>query len=146
MSIKITLKNNVNDKLVKNYVLFCDENFKIKGLDKLPISDQSNLIKKTITSNMPKDKQFLLFNINSIQKIVLIKIKNNQNSLENEKKGASFYSFIKSNSIFDSSFFDQNIKELSLKNKYFLDQFMHGLELKSYEFNKYKTKKKKRYF
>ncbi len=143
MSIKITLKNNVNDKLVKNYVLFCDENFKIKGLDKLPISDQSNLIKKTITSNMPKDKEFLLFNINSIQKIVLIKIKNNQNSLENEKKGASFYSFIKSNSIFDSSFFDQNIKELSLKNKYFLDQFMHGLELKSYEFNKYKTKKKK---
>ena len=143
MSIKITLKNNVNDKLVKNYVLFCDENFKIKGLDKLPISDQSNLIKKTITSNMPKNKEFLLFNINSIQKIVLIKIKNNQNSLENEKKGASFYSFIKSNSIFDSSFFDQNIKELSLKNKYFLDQFMHGLELKSYEFNKYKTKKKK---
>ena len=51
MSIKITLKSNINDKLVKNYVLFCDENFKIFGLSKLSLNKQSEIINKTVNSN-----------------------------------------------------------------------------------------------
>ena len=41
------------------------------------------------------------------------------------------------------TFFEENIKELNSKNKHFFDEFIHGLELKSYTFNKYKTKKLK---
>ena len=75
MSIKITQNKNHNDKLVNNFVLFCDESFKIGNLGKLDIGKQSDLINKTIKSNKSEDVDFLLFNINSTQKVVLIKIK-----------------------------------------------------------------------
>ena len=37
MSIKITYKTVSNDRSIKNYVLFSDEEFKINGLSKLSI-------------------------------------------------------------------------------------------------------------
>ena len=72
--------------------------------------------------------------------IILIKIKNNQSPLDIEKIGADFYSYLKSNSFFNTTFYEQNIKNSNCKNKYFFDEFIHGVELKSYEFNKYKSK------
>ena len=51
MSIKITYKTGSNEKNIKNYVLFSDEEFKINGLNKLSISKNYNQISKTITSN-----------------------------------------------------------------------------------------------
>ncbi len=146
MSIKITLKNNITDKQIKNYVLFCNENFKISGLNKLSLNRQSNSINKTINSYNTKNKDFLLFNINTTQKIVLIKIKKDQSSLENEKIGAKFFNFIKLNSIYNLHFFDNNIKEINPKNKNFLNDFIHGVQLKSYHFVKYISDKKKDFF
>ena len=71
MSIKITLKNNTKDNQVKNYVLFCDENFKINGLNKLSLNKQSKLINDSIQSNNLKKKDIIFFNINPIQKIFI---------------------------------------------------------------------------
>ena len=139
MSIKITLKKDIKDKLVKNYVLFCDENFKINDLKKLPIKKQSSEIIKIIDSEKSNKKNFLLFNINSSQKIILIRIKKNQTSVDNEKIGAKFYDFLKSNTIFDVTLFGSNIQEFSIKNKLFLDEILHGVQLKSYVFKKYKS-------
>ena len=56
--------------------------------------------------------------------------------------GAKFYTFIKSNQLNNTCFFEQNIKEFFSKNKSFFNEFTHGLKLKSYIFNKYKSKKK----
>ena len=141
MSIKITIKSNINDKLVKNYVLFCDENFKIFGLSKLSLNKQSEIINRTINLNNSKKKDILYFNINPSQKILLIRIKKSKSFVYFEKQGAKFYDFIKSNTIFNVSLFDKNIQEISKKNKYFLDEFIHGIKLKSYKFLKYKSKK-----
>ncbi len=146
MATKISFKKNFKEKNIRNYVLFTDENFRIRGLSKLSISSQANLINKTIKFQNSKGKNILLFNINSDQKIILVKIKNDQSSLENEKKGAEFYEFINSNSILNSTLLENNIKDSSSKNKYFLNEFLHGLKLKSYEFNKYITKKKSKTF
>jgi len=146
MSIKISYKKGISEKLIKNYVLFANEEFKVNGLSKLSLSKQSNQINKTINSNSSKKKDFLSFNLNPSQKIILIKLKNNQSALENEKKGAGFYNFIKLNFILNSTFLEKNIKETQSKNKNFLDEFLHGVKLKSYEFNKYKTKKKSETF
>ena len=121
MSIKINIKKNLNENKIKNYILFSDENFRIKGLEKLLLKKYSSVINKSIINNIIKDKNFLLFNINPNQKIILIKIKNNQFSIENEKIGAEFYDFVKSNSIFSSTFIDNNIKDFTNKNKNFLD-------------------------
>ena len=141
MSIKISYKKGIQEKLVKNYVLFANEDFKINGLNKLPLGKQSSQINKIIKSNYSKKKEFIFFNHNLDQKIVLIKIKNNQTSTENEKKGANFYNFVKSNILKNLTFFDVNIFETQNKNKNFIDEFLHGIQIKSYEFNKYKTKR-----
>ncbi len=141
MSIKISYKKGIQEKLVKNYVLFANEDFRINGLNKLPLGKQSSQINKIIKSNYSKKKEFIFFNHNLDQKIVLIKIKNNQTSTENEKKGANFYNFVKSNILKNLTFFDVNIFETQNKNKNFIDEFLHGIQIKSYEFNKYKTKR-----
>ena len=141
MSIKITSKKGINEKNIKNFVLFSNPEFKINGLSKLSLTKNSNQIIKTINSNNSKKNDFICFNINPGQKIVLIKIKNDDSPTENEKKGANFYNFIKSNSLNDLNFIDKNINETQIKNKSFIDEFLHGMQLKSYEFNKYKTKK-----
>ena len=146
MSIKINIKKNLNENKIKNYILFSDENFRIKGLEKLLLKKYSSLINKSIINNIIKDKNFILFNINPDQKIILVKIKNSKISIENEKIGAEFYDFIKFNSILSTTLIDNNIRDISNKNKTFLDEFIHGVQLKSYEFNKYKTKKEKQIF
>ncbi len=142
MSIKISFKKNIIENKIKNYILFTNDNLKIRGLDKTPLSKLSNIINKTINNNKLKDKNFQHFNINSNQRIILIKLKDSSSSLENERLGAKFYDYIKSNIIQSSTFLENNIKELSQKNKNFLDEFFHGAKLKSYVFNKYKSKKK----
>ena len=105
MSIKISYKNSVSEKLVKNYVLFANEEFKINGLNKLSLIKQSNQINRTINSNKSKKKEFIIFNHSPDQKIILIKVKNNQTSTDNEKKGANFYNFVKSNLLTNLTFF-----------------------------------------
>ena len=141
MSIKLSIKKSYNEKTVKNYVFFTNEDFKIDSLDKSVVSKFSNQIKKTINSSDLKNKEFLSFNLNPSQKIILIKIKKNQSSLENEKIGAKFFNFTKSNSFYKVSFFEQNIFQIKSNSKYFFDEFILGVKLKSYVFDKYKTKK-----
>ncbi len=141
MSIKINIKKSINLKTIKNYVLFCDEEFRIYSLNKLLISKTSGEINKTINSNKIKNKNFLVFNLSPNQRIILVKLNNKYLSLENEKKGAEFFNFIKSNSITNMTLLGENFKEILYKNDKFLDEFFHGLQLKSYIFDKYKSKK-----
>ncbi len=141
MPIKINVKKSINDAAIKNYVLFSNEDFKINSLNRLSISRFSSNIGKTIDFNKSKKKEILIFNLNPTQKIILVKLKNNMSPLSNEKKGAEFFDFIKSNSIFNSTFLESNFSDILKKNKNFIDEFFHGVKLKSYTFNKYKTKK-----
>ena len=143
MSIKITFKNSKSESSIKNYALFTNEKFQIYGLRRLPIYGQSNQINKIIgTYNDLDKKSYLLFNLSSTIKILLIKLKNTQKFVENEKTGAKFYDFLKSDPNFKLTFFEPNIKETSSKNKNFFEEFIHGFKLKSYIFEKYKSKKK----
>ena len=57
-----------------------------------------------------------------------------------KKKGANFYNYLKSNLIFDVTFLNNNTNATQSKNKTFIEEFLHGMQLKSYNFNKYKTK------
>ena len=58
MSIKISIKKSISPKLVKNYVLFCDENFKINGLNNLSLKSQYLDINKAININKSVKKEF----------------------------------------------------------------------------------------
>ena len=59
MSIKISIKNSLNQKLVKNHVFFTNKNFKINELSKLPISKYSSFINQSLSSSELADKNFL---------------------------------------------------------------------------------------
>ena len=142
MSIQISYKKQINEKLIKNYVLFSDDGFKIHSLNEMTLGNKASFIKEIIKKNESKKGRFLAFNINSIQRIILISLKKKTNSLENEKIGADFYNFIKSNSFFDLTLIEKNIRAAKKNNSNILEEFLHGIELKSYEFNKYKSKKK----
>ena len=56
-----------------------------------------------------------------------------------ESLGAKFYNFIKKNNMKNISIYLESIN--SKPGKDFIGRFMHGLKLKSYEFNLYKSKK-----
>ena len=146
MSIKISVRNSLNAKSLQNHVFFTNQDFKISNLNKLSISKFSSFINKSVNLSNLSNKNILSFNITASQKIILIKINNNQSSLDIEKLGAEFYTYMKSNLYSNTTFYEQNISNAVLKNDYFFDQFLQGLQLKSYEFNKYKSKKKEKKF
>ena len=146
MAIKINIKKNIPNKLIKNHVFFTDEDFKINGLKYLNLGKDAELIKSSIKSLNSNKKDFLYFNLNPFSKITIVKIINSKDTINNEKIGAKFYDFIKSNSIFFLTFNEKNITHTQGNNKIFFDEFLHGVNLKSYIFDKYKTKKDKNNF
>ena len=74
MSIKISFKKTIALNLIKNYVLFCDENFSVNNLRKyLSISETSYISDLIKTSDLKK--KLLVFKINSKKTIYIIPIK-----------------------------------------------------------------------
>ena len=142
MPIKITYKKATSDKFTKTLVLFADEGFRILALNKTALASKASFVNEIIKKNESKNKKFLTFNLNANQKVILVSIKKKLTSLDNEKIGAEFYNFVKTNSLFNLTLVEKNINEAKKNNTNLLEEFLHGIQLKSYEFNKYKTKKK----
>ncbi len=138
MSIKISIKKNINNKDIKNFVLFCEKNFKINTIKKEITTAEFSYISGLLKNNDLK-KNIYSFDISSKKKIILINIKDQLNSSDVEKLGAELYDFIKVNRIKNLVI---SAKSLNVKpGEDFIGRFLHGLKLKSYEFSKYKTKK-----
>ena len=70
--------------------------------------------------------------MNSKKKIVLISIKNNFKTSEIEKLGGELHGLINQGK--NSEYFIDADTAIS-KNENFISHFLHGLKLKSYEFN-----------
>ena len=137
MSIKITYSNKANNKSSGNLVLFTNEKFNISNLKKYTSNTEFSYIKDLLkTSDLTKN--IFVFEINSKKKILLISIKKDLKRVDIENLGAEFYRYInygKNSEYFISS------ESIISKHENYTDYFLHGLKLKSYEFNKYKTKK-----
>jgi len=143
MSIQINYKNSISKKSSANLVLFTDENFNISSLKKhlssLELSYINDLLK---TCDLKKN--LLVFEISSKKKIILISIKNDSESSDEESLGAEFYSYVNYG---NKGEFTINADSIKIKTgRDFIGRFLHGLKLKSYEFNKYKTKNEKKLF
>ena len=134
MSIQINYKNKGSKNLSGNSILFVDENFYIgdikEFISKNEFSYLSDLLK---TSDLKKD--LLFFEINSKKTIFLISIKKSLKTSDVESLGAKLHSYIdydKKNDYFINS------DTINSKINNFVGHFLHGLKLKSYEFNIYK--------
>ena len=140
----IVIKKVKNFKNSKNIALFCDKKFKIFELNNLDIEKYSSTLREAInqTKKSTLDKKiFFIFNLNASQRVILIKTSYPNENFENEKLGADFFEFLKKNLIEEVSFTSKNIKFSNIQNSLFLNEFLHGLELKSYSFDKYKKNK-----
>ncbi|MDC0615843.1 leucyl aminopeptidase [Candidatus Pelagibacter sp.] len=140
MSIQINYKNSSLKKPSTNLVLFVDENFNIKGLKKhITITEFSYV--SDLLKNSDLKKNLLFFEVNSKKTIFLVSIKKDLKTLDIESLGATFHGYInydKKNDYFINS------DTVNSKIENFVGHFLHGLKLKSYEFNIYKSKKGKR--
>ena len=142
MTVQINYKNTGSKKDLSNLVLFVDENFNINGLKKylsnLEFSYISDLLKN---SDLKKD--LLFFEVNSKRTVFLVSIKKDIKISGIENLGAKFHSYINYDK--KKEYF-VNSDTINNKIKNCVGYFLHGLKLKSYEFNIYKSKKTKRLF
>ncbi len=140
MTVQINYKNSGLKKTLTNLVLFVDQNFNISGLKKYISSNEFSYI-SDLLKNGDLKKNLLFFEINSKKTIFLISIKKDSNTSDIESLGAEFHGCInydKENEYFVNS------DTITSKIENFVGYFLHGLKLKSYEFNIYKSKKDKR--
>tara|TARA_B100001057_G_scaffold181109_1_gene181824 strand:+ start:5583 stop:7040 length:1458 start_codon:yes stop_codon:yes gene_type:complete len=140
MSIQINYKNNSSKNLNANLVLFSDEKFNINHLKKYISSSEFSYI-DGLLKNSDLNKNSFVFEVNSKKKIVLFSIKKNIKLSDIESLGAELYGRINYGK--NSQYF-VNSDTVIGNYENFIGHFLHGLKLKSYEFNKYKTKKKER--
>ena len=137
MSIQINYKSNNPNKSSHNIILFTDEKFNIGPVKKYISAFESSYISDLLkTSDLSKN--LFVFELNSKKKIVIISIKKNLDNSKIENLGAELYGRINYGKRTEYIIVSDSIID---KNKNFLGYFLHGLKLKSYEFNKYKTKK-----
>ena len=137
MSIQINYKSNNPNKSSHNVILFTDEKFNIGPVKKYISTFESSYISDLLkTSDLSKN--LFVFELNSKKKIIIISIKKNLENSKIENLGAELYGRINYGKRSEYIIVADSIID---KNKNFLGYFLHGLKLKSYEFNKYKTKK-----
>jgi leucyl aminopeptidase len=140
MSIKINHSNKVSAKSSANVVLFADEKFNLSPLKKHISGPEYSYINDLLkTSDLSKN--LFVFELSSKKKIILISIKKNIKTSDIENLGAELYGRINYGK---NSHYLINSDSILGKYENFIGHFLHGLKLKSYEFNKYKTKKETR--
>ncbi len=141
MALKINYLDNKKGS-IKNKAIFVPLDTKIsafKGNFDRSINQKIlNFLKKNKDT---KENKIISLNQDFDQKLIVILLVKNNNELESEKLGAKFFGFVKSNEVYDIFIQGLNFFQ-SKKSNINFNSFVHGAELKSYEFNLYKTKKK----
>ena len=140
MTIKINLKKSILKNTSSNLVLFVDEKFSANPLKKYISSSEFSYITDLLKS-CDLSKNLFVFELSSKKKIVLVSVKKSIKISDIENLGAEFYGRINYGK--NSEYFI-NSDSIAVNQKDFIGHFLHGLKLKSYEFNKYKTKKETR--
>jgi len=134
MTIQVLYKNKKNSN---NHVLFVEERFDISGLKKHISKVEFSYI-NDLLKNSDLKKNLLFFKVNSKKTIFLVSIKKNLKTSDIENLGAEFHGYINYDK---KSEYTVNSDSISGKFENFIGHFLHGLKLKSYKFNLYKSKK-----
>ena len=139
MSVKINYNSNLSKKNLHHLVLFIDENYNIFSLKKYLLKEEYLFISDLLKVRDNK-KKIIPFDISSKKKIILISLGKKLKSTDAESLGAKFYNYIKDSK---QKIFNINSDSITSGSNNFLGFFLHGLKLKSYSFDKYKSKKRR---
>ena len=140
MTIQINYKNLGSKNNLTNLVLFVDENFNINSLKKYLSNLEFSYI-FDLLKNSDLKKDLLFFEVNSKKTVFLVSIKKDIKVTDIESLGAKFHNYINYDK--KKEYFI-NSDTINNKIKNFVGYFLHGLKLKSYAFNIYKSKKSKK--
>ena len=140
MTVQINYKTKLSNKKSSNLVLFVDEKFNISSLRKYISSLEYSFISDLIKVKNSK-KQIIGFDVSSKKKIILVSLKKELTNNDAENLGANFFDKFKDT---NQNQFDINSDTLPNQFKNIVGNFLHGIKLKSYKFEKYKTKKNKK--
>ena len=138
MSVQINYKSDYKKNSI-NSVLFVDEKYSISNLKKFISNSEYSFVLDLLKTRDLK-KKIISFDINSKRKIILVSLKKNLKNIEAENLGAKFYDLYKE---LKQNEFIVNSDSLSNQKSNIIGHFLHGIKLKSYKFEKYKTKKNK---
>ncbi len=119
---------------------FIGENFKTNHLSNILSKQDLNKINLYLSNlkKSKKDKNFTTFDLSEKKKIIFISLKEKENLFDLEETGAKFFVFLKSNGLKKINLFCDTLRKTDyIKN---VLHFLHGFNLKSYSFNKYKSK------
>ena len=132
MSVLINYKKNSHKNNNSNLILFIDEKFNIDSLKKhISVSDYSFI--SDILKTKDTNKKILSFDISSKKKIILVSLEKNITKSAIENLGAKFYDLFKG---FKQSEYNLNSDSFYNEQKNLIGNFLHGLKLKSYVFEK----------
>ena len=138
MSVQVVYKNSKKIANSKIQAIFTSENFMMSEINSLSKAETTKL-KKLI--NLKKFNSDNIFHLNLDDKIiVLIPVKKNFKINDFEILGAKLYEYLKKNT-FQKISISKNF--ININN---FNHFIHGLKIKSYEFNLYKGSQKKSSF
>ena len=140
MTVQINYKNKVLKNTTGNLILFVAEKFNINGLKKYVSNSEYNYISDLLKTNDLK-KDIISFKINSKKTIFLVSVNKDIKTSDIENLGAKFYGLLSQDKKQDYTI---NSDTINSKAKNFVGYFLHGLKLKSYQFNIYKSKKNKK--
>ena len=139
MTVQVLYKKNISSK---NQIFFVDEKFSISNITS-KISKQESSYLRDLLKTSDLKKNLLVFEISSKKKIILISIKKDLKTSDVENLGAEFYTYINYG---NKGEFSINTDSIKSAIDDFIGHFLHGLKLKSYEFNIYKSKIDKKIF
>ena len=139
MIIKDSFSKFTNiSKLSGCIAFFTNEKSEITHLKKyFNSTDHKNLNVLLKNKSKNKKKGLLSFDLNPNQKIILIPLKKDQKPNEIEKNGAKLLDFINSDGAGAVHIISDTIS-VNLKSDA-IYEFLHGMRLKSYSFDKYKS-------
>jgi len=137
MNIRINFKNRVFNKSSGNLILFVDEKFNISSLKNHISSSEYTYIFDLLKTKDLK-KKIITFEINSRKKIILVSVNKNSSSFDAQNLGAKCYVILSESKVVENNV---NSETINNKSKNLIGHFLHGMSLKSYNFEKYKTKK-----
>ncbi len=144
MSLKINYLDSKRSSN-KNMAIFVNSDTKMLGF-KGKFDDKINekLVNFLKNNKNIKDNKIISLNQDFEQKLIIILLVKENNELDSEKLGAKFFDFIKNNEVNEIYIKAPLFENSKKKHKINYNSFVHGAELKSYEFNLYKTKKNKK--
>ena len=131
MKLNLKFVTKISKQAMDNEIIFLKQkNIKNKYLKPLG--------KSVFSSKLFNDQNFLKKDYNN-KSYIFVNCTKTKISLEFEKLGSKLFEYLKANQI-ENSIISENNNTLTVVQ---LEKFLHGLQLKSYDFNIYKTDKKK---